>query len=289
MTHYIRTALLCTLVLSLLVGPASAEDFPPLRESKDQALQSGLERVVRQRGLWREATAGHLALALVDISNKTRPRLAELNGDRMMYAASLPKLAILLGAFVQLEQGKLAPDRVLLSDMNDMIRFSDNADANRVLAQVGRGELLDILQSPRFRLYDPAHGGGLWVGKDYARTNAFRRDPIHNLSHGASAIQVARFFYLLATDRLVSSQWSRQMKQILSEPGVEHKFVRGLKERPGAKLYRKSGTWRQFHSDSALVEYGDCHYIVVGLTADPRGGHWLTALAAPLHDLVCAR
>ena len=282
-------ALLCTLALHCVAWASPVQDYPSLWESKDRALQAGVEDVVRQRGLWGAAASGRLALTLVDISDKKRPRLAELNGDRMMYAASLPKIAILLGAFVQLEQGKLKPDRVLLSAMNDMIRFSDNADANRVLAQVGRGEVLEILQSPRFQLYDPAHGGGLWLGKDYARSQAFRRDPIHNLSHGATAIQVARFFYLLATERLVSPERSLQMKQMLSEPGIEHKFVRGLKSRPGAKLYRKSGTWNQFHSDSALVEYGDCHYIIVGLTADPRGGRWLAALAEPLHDLACAR
>jgi beta-lactamase class A len=53
--------------------------------------------------------------------------------------------------------------------------------------------------SPRYRLYDPRHYGGLWVGKDYAKSGLWRRDPLHNLSHGATAMQVARFYYLLKT------------------------------------------------------------------------------------------
>ncbi len=55
-----------------------------------------------------------------------------------------------------------------------MIRYSSNTSATRVLEWVGRDELLALLQSPGLRLYDPRHNGGLWVGKDYASTNAFR-------------------------------------------------------------------------------------------------------------------
>ena len=33
----------------------------------------------------------------VDVTERNAPRLAMLNGDEMMYAASLPKIAILLG------------------------------------------------------------------------------------------------------------------------------------------------------------------------------------------------
>jgi beta-lactamase class A len=39
-----------------------------------------------------------------------KPRVAEVNGDVMPYAASLPKIAIALGAFVQMERGKMTMD-----------------------------------------------------------------------------------------------------------------------------------------------------------------------------------
>ena len=209
-----------------------------------------------------------------------------LNGDEMMYAASLPKIAILLGAFVQAERGNLTLDEPTLASLHRMIRNSSNADASAMLARVGEDALLDILTSPRYRFYDPETGGGLWVGKPYGKAPAYRRDPLEGLSHSATAFQVARFYYLLDRGALVPPELTRLMKDALADPAIHHKFVKGLESRPDARLYRKSGTWRQFHSDSALVEGRRRRYILVGLAADPRGGEWLERMVGPLDDLV---
>jgi beta-lactamase class A len=257
-----------------------------LRACADSVLQAGLERTIGQLGLGPAVADRKLAVALVDLSSGGSPRLAMLNGDRMMYAASLPKIAILLGAFVQAERGTLVLDEPTLAALHRMIRSSSSTDATAMLAKVGEDELVAILTSPRYRLYDPATGGGLWVGKAFGKAPAYRRDPIHGLSHGATAYQVARFYYLLDRGELVSPELTRRMKDALSEPGIRHKFVKGLESRPDARLYRKSGTWRQFHSDSALVEGRRRRFILVGIAEDPRGEEWLQKIAAPLHDLV---
>ncbi|MCP5150406.1 MAG: serine hydrolase [Ectothiorhodospiraceae bacterium] len=290
----IISAVLCAvLVLGQVVASAAradgADTFPPLRESFDPALQRGLERVVERVGLGEAARRGRLALALVDISDLNDPRVAEVNGDKMYYAASLPKIAILLGAFVQIERGKMRLDRDTRDSLTRMIRVSSNEDATRMLNRVGKGALIDILRSERYRLYDPQVNGGLWVGKEYGRSPAYRRDPLHNLSHGATAMQVARFYYLLESGRLMSPRLSREMKTMLGDPGIRHKFVKGLANRPGARIYRKSGTWRNYHADSALVEAGKRRYIAVGLAEDARGGEWLEHLIGPMHDLVVPR
>jgi len=36
---------------------------------------------------------------------------------------------------------------------------------------------------------DPKYDGGIWVGRDYAGGKVWKLDPIHNISHGASAMQ----------------------------------------------------------------------------------------------------
>ena len=148
--------------------------------------------------------------------------------------------------------------------------------------------LADLLQSPRYRLYDPERNGGIWVGKEYGQAPAYRRDPLHNLSHGATALQVARFYYLLETGQLVSPQLSKLMKSIMADPAHEHKFVKGLKEvQPDSEIYRKSGTWGPYHSDSAIVEHHGRRYIAVALAKSRQGEQWLQKLIVALDDIIC--
>jgi beta-lactamase class A len=277
---------------ALVCGAALAQSAPQqtaldtLRTASDRKLQAGVDRVVRGLDLEPAVVTGRLALALVDVSDAAQPRLAMLNGDRMMYAASLPKIAILLGAMVEAELGRLPLNEKTVGAMTNMIRFSSNEDATRVLHWVGGERLIDILQSPRFRFYDASGSGGLWVGKAYGKAPAYHRDPVAKLSHGATAYQVARFYTLLATDKLLSHPMNALMKETLSNPGIRHKFVKGLEGKSGARIYRKSGTWSDYHADSALVEAGHYRYVLVGIAQHRDGGKWLEKLAAPLHDLV---
>ena len=192
----------------------------------------------------------------------------------MIYAASLPKIAILLGAAVELDTGELERDPVLAQDIQDMIRYSCNSCANRVLERVGPERLLEILQEPRYEFYDADHGGGLWLGKPYGPSPAFHREPLEGLSHAATVYQVTRFYCAL-----------RLMREAMANPGINHKFVKGLAGHDDLKMYRKSGSWRDFHSDSALVEAGDQAYVMVALAHNKRGSKWLERLAEPLHQL----
>jgi beta-lactamase class A len=204
----------------------------------------------------------------------------------MLYAASLPKIAILLGAFVEVERGRMRLDDETRRSLTDMIRVSSNKDATAMLNRVGKENLIRILRSDRFRLYDPSVNGGLWVGKEYGKSSAYRRDPLHNLSHGATALQTARFYYLLETGRLVNPSLSREMKRMLGKPGINHKFVKGLSGEPGVRIFRKSGSWSHWHADSALVEAGRRKYILVALADDPRGGKWLEWIARAAHRII---
>jgi beta-lactamase class A len=275
------------LLVQVASGASAAGDQPSLRESRDSGLQRGLEQAVDRLGLAAAVERKALSIALVDITDTSRPRLASVNGDEMMYAASLPKIAILLGAFQRIADGTLAYSDETRATLTRMIRHSSNTAATEMLHRVGMAYTAGVLQSPRYHLYSPEYNGGLWIGKEYGKGPAWRRDPLHHLSHGATAVQVARFYYLLETGRLVSPQASRQMKAILGETAIHHKFVKGLEEaRPGAKIYRKSGTWRSWHADSAIVEHDGRRYIAVALAHDARGGEWLRRLIVALDDLI---
>lgn len=282
-------ALLWTVLWPVSAAADGAGGFVPLREAFDPGLQRRLDRVLHRLGLDRAVAERRLAVALADISELADPRLASVNGDEMLYAASLPKIAILLGAFVEIERGRLALDRTLRRSLTDMVRVSSNVEATRMLNRVGKDNLIRILRSSRYRLYDPATNGGLWVGKEYAKSPAYRRDPLHNISHGATALQTARFYYLLEAGRLVGPRFAREMKRMLGEPGIAHKFVKGLARYRGARVFRKSGTWQRWHADSAIVEDGGRRYILVGLAEDARGGRWLEAIARDVHPLMVPR
>jgi len=273
----------------MVVARAEPGAIPELRSAADSELQRGLERVVADLGLAPAVQSHQLSLALVDVSRPASPRLAMLNGDEIMYAASLPKIAILFGAMVEAERGRLPINEKTVGAMTNMIRYSSNDDATRVLGWVGGERLLEILQSDRYRFYDAAGGGGLWVGKAYGKDSAYRRDPVGNLSHGATAFQVARLYYLLATNSLLSPRFNELMKETLSNPGIHHKFVKGLDGIADVKIFRKSGTWKDFHADSALIEQGDRRYVLVGIARHAEAGQWLARLAAPLHELVTSR
>lgn len=285
-TYRIIIGLVLSLVLGIAAQADPGGDPDLLHEDFDPGLQGAVEANLDALGLRAAAREKRLCLVLLDITHPAHPRLAAVNGDYMMYAASLPKIAILLGAFVEIEAGRLTLDEEVRASLTRMVRVSSNTDATYMLNRVGKARVNEILQSDRFRLYDPRMNGGLWVGKEYAKANTYAPDPLHRLSHGATALQAARFYYLLETGRLVKPELAKDMKAMLAEPGIHHKFVKGLASRPGLKIYRKSGTWAAWHADSALVEAQGYKYILVGLAHDAAGGDWLVKLAPRMHDLI---
>ncbi|MBW2279406.1 MAG: serine hydrolase [Deltaproteobacteria bacterium] len=264
-----------------------ARTLAQLWDYRSDTLQAQVGRALAQLGLDREVREGDLSVVLVDATDPNQPRVAEFNGDEMMYAASLPKIAVLLAAFQQIAGGEMQLDDENEQLMIRMIRRSDNAATTELMHRVGKENIARILLSVRYRLYDPRHGGGLWVGKDYGKAGLWRRDPLNNLSHGATAMQVARFYFLLENEQLVTPEHSRKMKEILSHSALNHKFVSGLRRsNPDARFFRKSGSWRTYHSDSVLVKRDGRTYIAVALANDPGGADWLSEIIEALDEIV---
>ena len=147
--------------------------------------------------------------------------------------------------------------------------------------------MAEILQSEKYRLYDPKHNGGLWIGRDYSGGPVWKRDPLYNISHGAAAMQAARFYYLAVTGRLVAEQYFADFAEIMSNPGIRHKFVKGIKQsNPDAEIYRKSGTWKEFHADSGVIvdKENGYQYIIVALMEHSKGADGLARFAAAVDE-----
>ena len=253
----------------------------------DPQLQRALETTLEEAPFKKLIERRHLSVALVDLSDPGSVRYSGVHDDAMHYAASLPKIAILLGAFDQIEKGKLAYTPGLGERMEQMIRNSSNREATNLIKLVGFQNIAASLQDRDTQLYDPARNGGLWVGKDYGGgPGRWKRDPMYGISHAATARQVARFLVMLDQGNLVSSWASREMKQIMGKPGIEHKFVEGLAARPGSVIYRKSGTWKRWHADAVLVERSGKKYVAVALLESSSASGVLSRLILRLDDII---
>ncbi len=274
-------------LLSPIPGNADTE-WKPLYERVDPQLQAALEQRVNSDAEWaRLVRRKKMAVGVVDLSSSP-PRFARVNGSQMMYAASLPKIAILLAANVAIDDGSLEETEEVRQDLADMIRVSSNGAATRLIDRVGMKKIQAILRDPQFGFYDEKRGGGLWVGKRYASAGPRVGDPMHNISHGATVTQVCRFFYLLATGRLINPERSAAMLQDLSDPRLHHKFVSQVDERaPDARMFRKSGTWKQWHSDAIMVQ-GNVwrNYILVAMVESDRGESIIRRVLPAVEELI---
>jgi len=110
----IKVLLLCVVLgLPGAAGYAADENYPSLRDSIDPQFQADFENALdKQFGqVIRDLVkAKKVGIVLADITDPHKPKVAQVNGDNMMYAASLPKIAIVLGVFVEIERGKMKLD-----------------------------------------------------------------------------------------------------------------------------------------------------------------------------------
>lgn len=252
----------------------------------DPLLQRELAAAIAHTELAEPIAKGELAVAVVDLTRPHAPLYAGLNDNVMLYAASLPKIGILLSVLEGVARGSLTWGPEYDYRLRKMITLSSNPYASWGADLVGLRGIASVLRDPRYCFYQPPEGG-LWVGRPYRKSNESYRDPVHNISHGATARQTARFYALLDRDALVSPYWSRRLRHWMGPPEHHHKFVGALQDRPGVEfIARKSGTWRNFHSDSALIQHHAHRYVVVGIAEHWGGSALLKTLARLVDDLI---
>lgn len=262
----------------------------PLRSLLDDSLQIKLEKEIMSNLVWKKLIQDKkMSVGIVDLYDPENVKYARINGNHMMYAASLPKIAILLAAMDAIEKGELKETEEVKNDMRLMIAKSSNQAATRMIDRVGFEKIEAVMTSPKYEFYDEDNGGGLWVGKRYGGGGNTNRESLKNLSHAATVSQVCRYYYLLANGELVNRKRSIQMLDILKNPALHHKFVNTLDQiAPEADLYRKSGSWRTYHSDSILVWGKDPNrrYILVAIVDDASGEKIIRDLVRPVEKVL---
>lgn len=227
-----------------------------------------------------------MAVGVVDLSCPPNARFASVNGWTMMYAASLPKIAVLLAAYQNVEDGVLQDSPELNEWLIRMIRRSNNPAASFLIDYIGLKRIEDVLKWYRF--YVPESGGGIWLGAGYPPGLERNPEPIKGLSHAATVMQLCRFYYLLANGELISAERSRQMLEVLSRPGLHDKFVSVLEKQVSPdRLFRKSGDWSVSFSDSVFVcDGGWRKYILAALVEDKNGERILRDLVPVVEEIL---
>ena len=268
-------------------------EIKPLPSLLNKSLQINLERELKAHPDWKKLIQEKkMAVGVVDLSDPNYTRFASINGNYMMYAASLPKIAILLAAMDAMDKGELKETQEIKDDMRLMISKSNNQASTRMIDRVGYKKIEDVMIDPKYEFYDAHKGGGLWVGKRYGSGGDTNREPLKNLSHAATVTQVCRYYYLLVNGKLVNEKRSKQMLDIMEHPDLHHKFVNTLDQiAPDARLFRKSGSWKTFHSDSILVwgDDPDRRYILVALIDNENGEQIIRDLVKPVEKVLKKR
>jgi beta-lactamase class A len=249
----------------------------------DEELQTRLQKIDACLRAKYSIHSHQTALGALDLIGL---RLAMLDGDRLEYGASVPKIGILLAYFqLHLSAAVELPVQTRY-ELALMAKASDNELATKFSRQLGLEQIQNVLNSYAF--YDLKRGGGIWMGKHYGCNEERRGDPLEDLSHAVTVRQLLRFYLLLEQGRLVSAQASKVMREIFACTDIPHdpiKFVAGLAGRD-VSIIRKWGSWEHWLHDTAVISGPGRHYILVGLTSTPRGDEYLADLARAVDDLM---
>ncbi len=249
----------------------------------DPVLQARVEAIdVRLRAKY-GMEPGQTSVGVLDLNTL---RLALVRPDRIDYAASVPKIGILLAWFELHPEAARHLDPTIRHELGLMIKVSDNAMAAKYSQLLGLQAIQQVIE--RYGLYDAAHGGGLWIGKHYGKGTERYGDPVSNNSHAATVRQLLRYSLLLEQDRLVSPAASATMREIFASPDIPHiedKFVKGLAGR-NVEIRRKAGWWENWFLDTAVVTGGGRHYLIAAMTHHPKGDDYLVEFASAADEIL---
>ncbi|MBK8913481.1 MAG: DUF1460 domain-containing protein [Phycisphaerales bacterium] len=251
----------------------------------DPALQSALERidaaVAAELGMPEESRA----LGVLDLQTGA---FAAFRPDAIFYGASVPKISIAHAMLERFPHQFLDYDELLFDKMSRMLKRSDNAIAAELSQGPGLEYIMELQCGDKYRFYDKEHGG-LWTGKHYGIDAPRVADPIGGHSHAVTVRQCLRFYLLMEQGKLVNARLSATLQSLFAAPKLafhNHNFVAGLHGR-NASLIRKSGTWEDWHLDTARVRHNGRTYLIAGATHHPRGEDYLARVVAGIDEHLC--
>src|SRR5438874_147579 len=136
-------------------------------------LQAKLEKIDTDLRARFGMTTEQTAVGVLDLETL---RLAMIHPDRGEYAASVPKIGILLAYFQLHPQAATNLDAQTRHELGLMAKASDNEMATKFSQEMGLTQIQAVLDSYHF--YERDHGGGIWIGKHYGKGGERIGDPV---------------------------------------------------------------------------------------------------------------
>jgi beta-lactamase class A len=303
MTHkkFIRAAVSCLLLLA--TGSAvRAQDKPGatrgtiVSATTDAALQQLVDeaaRVTLEKFKDKKLAEGNLAITLIDLSDRDKPRQANFRGNEPVYPASVVKLFYLVMAHHLMEEGKLKETDELRRAMKDMIVDSSNDATSFVLDNITgttSGPELTGVELKKWaqkrnavnRYFASLGYNGINVNQKtycegpYGREQLFRGPKGENRNRLTTSA-TARLLAEIVTSRAVSPARSAAMMELLkrdysgksdNNDDQAHGFT-ALALGPGARLWSKAGWTSTTRHDAAYIELPNgARFVLVTFTTD---------------------
>ncbi len=234
-------------------------DFPP-EESEEETLEDGgLENL---RASLETELSGYDGVWSVYVKNLTSNESFTIN-DQPMKSASVMKLFIMGTVYKAFESGDLERTDEIMSLVNDMISYSDNAASNELL----------------YRLGDSSYEAGI------AEVNAFIEeydfsdftveyngfnDPNTNTGTGnynqVAADDCGKLLEDIYRREWVNREVSMEIEEMMLNQNTRYKIPAGLPE--GVLCGNKTGEMDNTQNDAAIVYSDACDYILVVLSSD---------------------
>jgi beta-lactamase class A len=184
----------------------------------------------------RVAPSAHIGVAAINLSSGEK---VMFNADTEFPSASVMKLPILVELERQIAAGNVAWTESLRAEVSAMIAISDNTAANEVAGVVHPASVNDTMAKLGL-------GGTHFV-------NLFNdaRSPSNPGENQTTAADMARLLQLIATDQIVNSQASADIRTLLARNADRSKLVRLLP--PDASVAHKSGWYDGVANDVGIV------------------------------------
>lgn len=301
--------------LSLIILLAGVNSHAQnIRFKQEKKFSRALQQVVKEAGLDSNFNVGEklpeqVSIAVIDFTRQ--PVLAGVNMDNFIYPASVYKMYVAMEILKQVSEGKYelsrpyivrSPNdvdrsREISTDPRPLLRNNDTVTVNYLLdLMITRSDnsaancLIDIAGRKNINATMLAYG---WKGSEVTRKFLPRKfeDPGYDTIRGTetNARHAAEFMYRVATNQLINSWVSMQMKVLLGRQLDKSKLAPGL---PVNTMFsHKTGWWSFYTHDVGIAEDGKIKYVLAVFTPvkeEAMNGR-MKLIAEKVHALVLQR